>query len=156
MPEETTNRTKAEALAIEDGPSRVGDLNFRTFTSLSFDRCMRLGIRLAVSGQETVLGMSAFEIMREAAFVGWMQTEPREAVRETFTKGDEAVWDAVDAWEERFNSQPKPPWGELIRKVSTVVLAGKALAIDLIETAAAKKMKEDGETPPPNSSGQVG
>lgn len=155
-PNEPSHRAEAEALAIEDGPSRIGGLTFRTFTSLSFERCMRFGIRLAVAGQDTVLGMTAFEIMRESAFVGWMQTETRETVRETFAKGDDAVWDAVEAWEEQFNSQTRPPWSELIRKVSTIVLAGKALAIDLIETAAAKKMKVDGETPPPNSSGQAG
>jgi hypothetical protein len=149
-------RSAAEAIAIEDGPTRLGKLKFRTFTSLSFERCMRCNIRLAIAGQETVNAMTAFEIMREAAFVGWMQTSPRETVRETFAEGDEAIWDAVEEWEENFNAMERPPWGELIRKVSTIILAGKALAIDLIETATAKKLKGEGETPPPNSLAQAG
>lgn len=150
MSTETQNRETAEASAIEDGPIQIGDYTFRTFTSLSFERCQRMDIRLATAGKDTVDQMDGLSVMRDAAFVGWMQTAPRAEVRTAFSAGDDAVWDAVDEWEEAFNELDDPPWADLIREVARVIVTGKLLMVKLVDTAHAKELKKDGEQPPPN------
>lgn len=149
-PTETT-RQQAEAAAIEEGPVRIAeDLELRTFTSLSFDRCLRFDIRLAVAGQEAIEAMTGFDVMREAAFVGWMQTAPRAEVSAAFAAGEDAVWEAVDEWEAAFNERDDPPWQVLISEVARVVVRAKLLMLRIQQTDTARDLAKDGETPPPN------
>jgi hypothetical protein len=148
-------REEAQSTAFEfpTEPQEVGGIVMRPFSSFSWDRCQRFGIKIALEKFEDIKKLPTTQILREVAFVAWMQsTDPRE-VSKAFQGSDADVWVEVEMFEADFNSKPEANrrWMEIVGEVTTVILTSEALLFQLSETEEAKKLKSEGETPPGNS-----
>lgn len=153
LPVPPREEAQSTAFEIADTPREVGGIVMRPFSSFSWDRCQRLGIQIALEKFEDIKKLPTTQILREVAFVAWMQSaDPREVAR-AFRGGDDEVWAEVEAFEVDFNSRPDADkrWMALVQEVTTVILTSEALLFQLSETDEAKKLKAEGETPPGNS-----
>ncbi len=149
------SRSDAQATAFEAPaePVAIAGVEMRPFTSFSWDRCQRLGIRIALDSFEEIKGLPATEILREVALVAWMQSADVRSVSRAFAAGADEVWAEVEAWECEFNARPDAAslWLDLVREVTTVMLTGQAVLFSISETETNKKASEKGERPPGNS-----
>ncbi len=153
MPAPSRDEAQSAAFEIPAEPKEVGGLQMRPFTSFSWDRCQRLGVRIALEKFEDIKKLPTPTILREVALVAWMQSAPVREVSRAFAGSDADIWAEVEVWENEFNSQPgaSDRWFALVEEVTTVILTSEALLFQLAETEEAKKLKTDGEKPPGNS-----
>lgn len=157
MPDATAappTREEAQSTAFETSPEpiEIEGLVFRPFTSFSWERCQRMEIEIALESFEHIEEMPAPAVLREVAFVTWMQTAPAAEVARTFAGDDFDVWAAVEAFEAELNGRPdrETLWIQLTREVTRVMLEGHALLFSISETQSSKEATADAEKPPGN------
>lgn len=154
LPASPPSREVAQSAAFEApaAPVSIGGIVMRPFTSFSWDRCQRLGIRIALESFETIKSMPATDILRECALVAWMQSADVREVSRAFAGTDADVWAEVEIWETEFNARPDSAklWLEIVREVTSVMLTGQAVLFAISETEASKKASANAETPPGN------
>lgn len=145
----TREQAVTEAMEEVAEPREVAGLMLRPFSSFSWDRCMRLGIRLALESDEVISQLPTPEVLHEIALIAWMQSaDPRE-VAKAFRSGDDEVWMAVELFEIEFNERPNAAqdWEALANEVGRTLVRAKLLLFSLIES----EHVQDGERPPGNS-----
>ncbi len=154
LPAAPISRDAAQSAAFEASaePVSIGGITMRPFTSFSWDRCQRLGIKIALENFETIKAMPSTEILRECALVAWMQSADVRQVSKAFAGSDADVWAEVEIWEAEFNARPDAAtaWLEIVREVTTVMLTGQAVLFAISETETAKRAAVNGEIPPGN------
>jgi hypothetical protein len=153
LPVPPREEAQSTAFEIPAEPSEIGGLVMRPFSSFSWDRCQRFGIQIALEKFEDIKKLPTTQILREVAFVAWMQSaDPREVSR-AFQGSEADVWLEVELFEAGFNSKPdtNARWMAIVEAVTTVILTSEALLFQLSETDEAKKLKNEGEQPPGNS-----
>jgi hypothetical protein len=148
----TRDAAQSTAFGMPSGPIAVGGIVMRPFTSFSWDRCQRLGIKIALESFETIKAMSATDILRECALVAWMQSADVREVSRAFAGTDAEIWTEVEVWEAEFNARPDSAklWLDIVREVTTVMLTGQAVLFAISETEESKKAGAKGEKPPGN------
>lgn len=153
MPVPSRDEAQSTAFEIPAESSEVGGIVMRPFSSFSWDRCQRLGIQIALEKFENIKKLPTPHILREVAFVAWMQSADVREVARAFAGSDADVWAEVEVWENEFNSRPHADkrWMAIVEEVTTVILTSEALLFQLSETEEAKKRKHEGEKPPGNS-----
>lgn len=148
-------REEAQSTAFEmpAEPREIGGVVMRPFSSFSWDRCQRMGIQIAMEKFEDIRKLPTTQILREVAFVAWMQSADTREVARAFRGDDDEVWTEVELFEADFNSRPdtQARWMALVEEVTTIILTSEALLFQLSETEETKKLKKEGEIPPGNS-----
>lgn len=152
LPVPSRDAAQSTAFEIPSTPREIGGIVMRPFSSFSWDRCQRFGIQIALEKFEDIKKLPTTQILREVAFVAWMQSADPRAVSKAFQGSDADVWIEVELFEADFNSRPdaKQRWMAIVEEVTTVILTSEALLFQLSETEEAKKLKNEGEQPPGN------
>lgn len=152
LPVPSREEAQSAAFEVPNEPIQVAGLSLRPFTSTSWERCQRLDIGIALEKFEEIKKMPTARIMKETAFVGWMQSTDIREVARAFAAGDEEVWVSVELWEAEFNARPGADklWLDLVQWVTETILLAESLLFSLAETDESKKLKAEGGAPPGN------